>query len=78
MVKTSVRRLRLKTIKIDLHVCRVQIIVRLSTAKQRTLNVGQPFVVCHSVRDVRLFKLPDDTAELGTYKNICNQLGNIN
>ena len=39
-------------------------IVRLSSAK--TANAERRLVVCRSVRDVCLFKLPDDTAELGT------------
>ena len=47
------------------------LIVRLSTAKtanaERRLVVCRlSFAVCRSVRDVCLFKLPDDTAELGT------------
>ena len=41
-----------------------RIIVRLSTAK--AANAEPRLVVCRSVRDVCLFKLPDDTAELGT------------
>ena len=44
MVKTSVRRLRIKAITIDLHVCLVQMIVRLGTAK--TANAERRPVVC--------------------------------
>ena len=40
------------------------LLVTLSTAK--TANAERRLVVYRSFRDVCLFKLPDDTAELGT------------